>query len=571
MKYQLDPLSPTGVSPVALASQMSVSSGINLGAHTTDELPEGSTNLYSQWEENVYGAYTFLQPITTTEGIVVGSDLHSSVMTAFAGATAIFNGDPAATNVGTAFFLNVAYNVAGGFPLGGVYVSGRANGTPAAPSQVTSGQFLGGHAFTAYDNAGAWATSGATHLLPSLWAEAATDVAASVLETNIWLGGIATKMISFESDTNNILLNQAQLDSDMTAYWDSGTTMFMEGSSGKTVFGSTTVTSGLVSVNGDLYFHKETARSIKVEDTTTAATAGALLSITGAAGSSTTSGTGGGITVTAGAAQAGNSGGGALTLKGGAGVGVSAGGNVDIQAGAGLTGGAVRIDPGSGVANGTVRVGTVASTRFGINVTPTARLHIGAGTASASFGQMKLDDTVLLTTPEVGVMEFDSNRLYFTHVLTRNILTATQDVPNTTAVGNITTGEDDLMTYTIPANTMPVNGDRITFRASGTIANNVNAKRLRVKYGGTTIMDTGAAGIPVSAAIQWVVEGEIIRTGAATQKCNANLSTNNATLATYVGYSTAAETLTNAITLKLTGEATSTNDIVQETFSYRIN
>lgn len=554
MKYQLDPLSPTGVSPVQLTpTQIAMSVG-------------GGGDTF--WESNTYGTESYLQPVDTTNGFVLGADLHSSLHSF--GFSAVFNDSTttAVTGTGINYFGTIAYGISF-IPLGGVYVSGHARGTSSSPTQTLSGDYIGAFVGTGYSGSG-WITSGATHILPGLYLSAAADVA-TYLEEDIHIGGVTTKMISFESDTNNILLNQAQLDSDMTAYWDSGTTMFMEGSSGKTVFGSTTVTSGLVSVNGDLYFHKETARSIKVEDTTTAATAGALLSITGANGSATTSGTGGGITVTAGAAQAGNSSGGALTLKGGVGVGISTGGNVDIQAGGGLTGGAVRIDPGSGVANGTVRVGTVASTRFGINVTPTARLHIGAGTASASFGQMKLDDTVLLTTPEVGVMEFDSNRLYFTHVLTRNILTATQDVPNTTAVGNITTGEDDLMTYTIPANTMPVNGDRITFRASGTIANNVNAKRLRVKYGGTTIMDTGAAGIPVSAAIQWVVEGEIIRTGAATQKCNANLSTNNATLATYVGYSTAAETLTNAITLKLTGEATSTNDIVQETFSYRIN
>jgi hypothetical protein len=92
-----------------------------------------------------------------------------------------------------------------------------------------------------------------------------------------------------------------------------------------------------------------------------------------------------------------------------------------------------------------------------------------------------------------------------------------------------------------------------------------------VKFGGTTILDTGAAGFPVSTAIQWVLEGEIIRTGAATQKCSANLSTNNASLASYVGYSTAAETLSGAVTLKLTGEATTNDDIVQETMTVRFN
>ena len=138
---------------------------------------------------------------------------------------------------------------------------------------------------------------------------------------------------------------------------------------------------------------------------------------------------------------------------------------------------------------------------------------------------------------------------------------------NTTSTGNVGVGEDDLITYSVAGNTLAANGDAIRFRASGTIANSINAKRLRVKFGGTTILDTGAAGFPISAAIQWVLEGEIIRTGAATQKCSANLSTNNASLASYVGYSTAAETLSGAVTLKLTGEAVSDNDIVQETMN----
>lgn len=136
---------------------------------------------------------------------------------------------------------------------------------------------------------------------------------------------------------------------------------------------------------------------------------------------------------------------------------------------------------------------------------------------------------------------------------------------NTSAVGNVGTGEDDLMTYSVPASMLDTNGQSLCGRATGTIANNVNAKRLRLKFGSTTILDTGAAGIPVSAAISWTLDFEIIRTGATTQKVNANLSTNNATLASYVGVTTASETLSGAVTLKLTGEAVSNNDIVEET------
>lgn len=135
---------------------------------------------------------------------------------------------------------------------------------------------------------------------------------------------------------------------------------------------------------------------------------------------------------------------------------------------------------------------------------------------------------------------------------------------NTTTVGNVGAGEDDLMSYSVPANMLGTDQDSIGFKASGTIANNANAKRIRVKFGSTTILDTGAAGIPVSSAIDWVIEGKVIRTGSATQKCMVTMYTDNSTFASYADYSTASETLSGAVTLKLTGDATSDNDIVQE-------
>ena len=135
---------------------------------------------------------------------------------------------------------------------------------------------------------------------------------------------------------------------------------------------------------------------------------------------------------------------------------------------------------------------------------------------------------------------------------------------NTTAVGNVGTGEDDLMSFSVPASTLGTDLDSVWFETAGTIANNVNAKRIKVKFGATTIFDTGAAGIPISAAIDWCCSGRIVRTGAATQKCFVSFNTNNATLAAYADYATAAETLSGAVTFKLTGEAVSNNDIVEE-------
>ena len=137
---------------------------------------------------------------------------------------------------------------------------------------------------------------------------------------------------------------------------------------------------------------------------------------------------------------------------------------------------------------------------------------------------------------------------------------------DTTTTGNVGIGEDTLQTYTVPASTLGANGETLDFKISGTIANTVNAKRIRLKFGATTFFDTGAAGFPISMAINYVIEGQIIRTGAATQKCNASMTTNNASLASYAGYATAAETLSGTVVLLMTGEAVADNDIVKETF-----
>ena len=139
---------------------------------------------------------------------------------------------------------------------------------------------------------------------------------------------------------------------------------------------------------------------------------------------------------------------------------------------------------------------------------------------------------------------------------------------NTTTVGNVGTGEDDLRTYSVPAATLAVNGDHLAWEAAGTFAATANNKRVKVKFGATTLFDTGV--LAITAAGDWQVNGLVIRTGAATQKNVARWSCTDAALPTATDYTTAAETLSGAVTLKLTGEATANNDIVQEIMIVRL-
>jgi len=132
---------------------------------------------------------------------------------------------------------------------------------------------------------------------------------------------------------------------------------------------------------------------------------------------------------------------------------------------------------------------------------------------------------------------------------------------STTAVWNVGTGEDNLITYTVPWNLLTVNTDRIKFTAAGTFAANVNNKRLRAYFGTSVLLDTTALALNGG---DWALDGEIIRTGAATQKAWCRFSSSNALLTSSVDYTTPAMTLSSNQTFKLTGEATANNDISQE-------
>lgn len=136
----------------------------------------------------------------------------------------------------------------------------------------------------------------------------------------------------------------------------------------------------------------------------------------------------------------------------------------------------------------------------------------------------------------------------------------------TTGVGNVLTGEDDLITFSVPAASLNTDGDSLEFEFSGSYAANVNTKQVKIKFGATTMLDTTALAINTG---NWFCWGRIIRTGAATQRFYVEFSTDNALLVAIAKTGTAAETLSGAITLKATGTATLTDDIRNETLHVR--
>lgn len=135
----------------------------------------------------------------------------------------------------------------------------------------------------------------------------------------------------------------------------------------------------------------------------------------------------------------------------------------------------------------------------------------------------------------------------------------------TATVGNVTTGEDVLFTYTLGAGDMSSDGNSILARFSGTLEANGNSKTIKVKFGGTNVVNVFGTFTSV-----WTINCEFIRTSATTQKCNCTTVGASAGL-THSAVQSASETLSGAVTIQLTGEATATNDIVLQTATGRFD
>jgi len=125
---------------------------------------------------------------------------------------------------------------------------------------------------------------------------------------------------------------------------------------------------------------------------------------------------------------------------------------------------------------------------------------------------------------------------------------------DTTTTGNVGGGEDTLITYTIPAGQLAVNGDRIKFDVWGSTAANANTKDIKVYYGSTVIYDSTAI---VLNGISWRCHGTIVRTGAATQTATAEFTISGTLLGavttTTATTSAPAETLSGTVVFKVTG------------------
>lgn len=129
-----------------------------------------------------------------------------------------------------------------------------------------------------------------------------------------------------------------------------------------------------------------------------------------------------------------------------------------------------------------------------------------------------------------------------------------------TAVGpssNTGSGETDLFSTTINIGTLAKQNSSILIFACGNTAANGNNKTLKLKFGSTTLFDTGAF---AGNGISWTLQAELVRNGAAAEVFWGQFF-GSATLTSKIITTTATESLAVNQVLKFTGTGTTTGDI----------
>jgi hypothetical protein len=128
-------------------------------------------------------------------------------------------------------------------------------------------------------------------------------------------------------------------------------------------------------------------------------------------------------------------------------------------------------------------------------------------------------------------------------------------------VGNVGAGEDDLMSYVLPANTLNVNGRAVRIRAWGKFAANTNSKTLKTYWGSTASTVIATTDNTING---WSVEVIVVRVGANSQSKNVEASFGPALGAGgFVVTSAPSENETAALTIKFTGTGVADADITQ--------
>jgi hypothetical protein len=130
----------------------------------------------------------------------------------------------------------------------------------------------------------------------------------------------------------------------------------------------------------------------------------------------------------------------------------------------------------------------------------------------------------------------------------------------TASVGNVGTGEDDLHTYTLPANTLTRDGESVEMEHTISFAATAAVKQVRIYFGTQIVNNTSTAAAGLGTM---VLRTRVYRLGASSQRASGTWANSSAPFpVASASTSTTAQDLTNSVVIKITGEATNNNDIV---------
>lgn len=136
---------------------------------------------------------------------------------------------------------------------------------------------------------------------------------------------------------------------------------------------------------------------------------------------------------------------------------------------------------------------------------------------------------------------------------------------DTTAVSNTGGSATNLITYNLPANTLSSNGKVLRITVWGTVVNNANTKTVTLNFG-STVLKTNT--VLTSSTNTWKIQAYVIRTGSNAQIYSSTFDQTGGAGASGVALTedsgTSAQTDSSTITIKCTGNSTTTNDITQK-------
>lgn len=186
------------------------------------------------------------------------------------------------------------------------------------------------------------------------------------------------------------------------------------------------------------------------------------------------------------------------------------------------------------------------------------------GTVSASNILGILNDTIVVGKfSPYGPYSFLAGTTTASYARAGGILYA-----STTTQGNTAATETDLFSYPVATSTLASLGDTIEFASAGTFANTASVdKRVKVKFGGDTIFDSG--NIAAIATTSWSIKGTLMRVTQTSTKTSVDLVTSFSSLPATTSYFNATSSLTSTVNLIITGNGTNANDTVGQMFKVK--